>query len=257
MKRIVCKREDINRGALILVNRDYPLKDTSFPIIPLDFDLPGETGHLGQEDIYMERCAANLLCACIKSIGGEREIIPVSGWRSRQEQQNIWDSTMETDGEEFTRKYVALPDCSEHQTGLAIDLGRASRKIDFIRPSFPYDGICGQFRRQAAKYGFIERYGCGKEALTGIAHEPWHFRYVGAPHAKLMTENGLCLEEYVPFLQTGPKTCQLEEGRIAQVFHVPCPEEKADIELPDGCGRFQISGDNIGGFIVTVWGAPA
>ena len=48
------------------------------------------------------------------------------------------------------------------------DLGRAASHIDFIRPAFPYDGVCGAFRRAAARHGFIERYQAGKEALTGI-----------------------------------------------------------------------------------------
>lgn len=243
MKRMLCKREEIETGPLILVNRSHPLKNDSFSLAPL-------TG-----EIYMERRAANLLRACIRSVGGERDIVPVSGWRSRREQQEIWDETLKTDGEEFTRKYVALPDCSEHQTGLAIDLGRSDRPLDFIRPAFPYDGVYGRFRRAALKYGFIERYQQGKEGVTGIASEPWHFRYIGAPHAWLLEENGLCLEEYVPFLQSGVKSRLMESGRIAQVFYVPCPGEAAKIELPDHCGQVQVSGDNIGGFIVTVWGS--
>lgn len=248
MKRIVCKKADIGRGPLILVNSANPLRNAGVSLIPLEL-----TSHGGGESIYLERRAANLLTACIQAVGGQRDIVPVSGWRSRREQQQIWDDTLRSDGEEFTRKYVAPPDCSEHQTGLAIDLGRAAGRIDFIRPAFPYDGICGKFRRRAAAYGFIQRYEQGKEALTGIAAEPWHFRYVGAPHARLMQQNNLCLEEYVPFLRTGPKSCALTEGRLVQVFHAPCQGEETEIELPDQCGSVQVSGDNINGFIVTVW----
>ena len=80
--------------------------------------------------------------------------------------------------------------CSEHQTGLAIDLGLASEEIDVIRPNFPYSGVCAAFRKQAADYGFILRYPAGKEAVTGIAYEPWHFRYVGVPHARFMLNRG-------------------------------------------------------------------
>ena len=147
---------------------------------------------------------------------------------------------------------MARPGCSEHQTGLAIDLGQAAPHIDFLRPAFPYDGVCGAFRRQAARYGFIERYEKGKEEITGIAHEPWHFRYVGAPHAQLMRQHGLCLEEYPAFLARRARTCTLENGRIAQVFYVPCQGETTHVEVPDGC--CQVSGDNNAGFIITVWG---
>ncbi len=247
MKKIQCKREDIGRGPLILVNRDHPLRESSVQLVPLDSLSPEG------EKVCLERCAANLLQACVRSVGGEREIVLVSGWRSHREQQDIWDATLKTDGEAFTRKYVALPGCSEHQTGLAIDLGRAARQIDFIRPAFPYDGVCGRFRQRAAQYGFVERYEQGKEGVTGIAHEPWHFRYVGTPHAKLLQDNSLSLEEYVPFLRTGPKNCLLE-GRIAQVFYAPCAGEWTEVELPSRCGRVQVSGDNMDGFIITVWG---
>ena len=68
--------------------------------------------------------------------------------------------------------------------------------MDFICPEFPYDGICGHFRALAPDYGFILRYTKEKEAITGISEEPWHFRYVGVPHARIITDRGLCLEEY-------------------------------------------------------------
>ena len=138
-----------------------------------------------------------MLADCIRAGGGEGQIVPVSGWRSREEQQRIWDDTLAKEGEAFTRQYVACPGCSEHQTGLAIDLGLAAPHIDFIRPDFPDTGVCRAFREQAGKYGFILRYPAGKEHITGIAHEPWHFRYVGTPHSAIMTRLGLTLEEYL------------------------------------------------------------
>ena len=175
----------------------------------------------------------------------------MSGWRSFREQQSIWDDTLAKEGEAFTRQYVAFPGCSEHQTGLAMDLAKAAPSIDFIRPDFPDEGPCGTFRRLAARYGFIQRYRREKEAVTRIAGEPWHFRYVGVPHALLMEENRLCLEEYVPFLQCGVKVCRLSNGRTARVSWLPCPGEEIQTEIPEGC--WQVSGDNQGGFILTLW----
>ena len=243
MRRIVCLKSQVFEGPLVLVNRIHPLRSSAAGQLgPVDENYP---------QILVERQAARLLAACIQAAGARREIVPVSGWRSQAEQQQIWDSTLSEQGEVFTRQYVALPGCSEHQTGLAIDLGKAAPSIDFIRPDFPYDGVCGVFRRLAAQYGFIERYGPDKEAITGIAHEPWHFRYVGAPHAQLMVEHGLCLEEYAAFLRQG-RQC-LPDGR--QVFYVPCTGAETELELPDGC--CQISGDNVEGFIVTAWRKPA
>jgi len=237
------RRAQIFTGPLRLVNREHPLKNT-FPagLVPVDSRWPG---------ILLERRAARLLAACVRAAGGTGGIVPVSGWRSQAEQRRIWDAAMAENGGDFTRKYVAVPGCSEHQTGLAIDLGKSSGPVDFIRPVFPCDGVCGRFRRLAPGYGFIERYQRGKEAITGIAPEPWHFRYVGAPHAQLMVEHGLCLEEYRDLLRQGPQSCLLPSGKTVRVFYVPSAGEVTGLELPDG--RCQVSGDNVDGFIVTIW----
>ena len=47
------------------------------------------------------------------------------------------------------------------------------------------------------EYGFIVRYPDGKEAVTEIMYEPWHFRYVGNEAAEYIMENGLTLEEFL------------------------------------------------------------
>ncbi len=120
-----------------------------------------------------------------------REIVPVSGWRSQAEQQAIWDDTLAETGRGIhpavcgPPRVQRAPDAAWPSTW-----ARQPRDIDFIRPEFPEDGVCGAFRRLAARYGFIQRYRPGK----GVPHrhrlEPWHFRYVGAPHALLMEREG-------------------------------------------------------------------
>lgn len=74
-------------------------------------------------NVLMERRAAALLNKLMENINGWSCIAPVSGWRSEQEQRDIWNNSMRESGGVFTRQYVAVPGCSEHQTGLAIDLG--------------------------------------------------------------------------------------------------------------------------------------
>lgn len=176
-------------NCLVLVNSAHPwVPDPGLEPVPV---LPGCS-------VLLAREAARALNDLMAVLDGWRSILPISGWRSWEEQRRIWDASMAEHGEEFTRRYVALPGHSEHQTGLAIDLGLRGPKLDFIRPAFPYDGIAQRFRLLAPDYGFVERYPAGKEAVTGIAHEPWHFRYVGAPHARRMTDGGLVLEEYLP-----------------------------------------------------------
>lgn len=240
-------RGGIHDGLLILVNAEHPIQHMERPVLA-----PAVPG----SDILLDTRAAAMLSGLISRIGAAGEIVPVSGWRSEAEQREIWDGSMRESGEEFTRKYVALPGCSEHQTGLAIDLALRADNIDFIRPEFPYDGVCGQFRALAADYGFIERYEAGKERVTGIAAEPWHFRYVGRPHARIMCEMGLCLEEYVEYLRAYPYPERLLEVR-GEVYEaeVGFAGARDTLGLPDA--PYQVSGNNVDGYIYTLWRKPA
>ncbi len=240
-------RGGIHNGLLILVNAEHSIQHMERPVLA-----PAVPG----SDILLDTRAAAMLSGLISRIGAAGEIVPVSGWRSEAEQREIWDGSMRESGEEFTRKYVALPGCSEHQTGLAIDLALRADNIDFIRPEFPYDGVCGRFRALAADYGFVERYQGGKEGVTGIAAEPWHFRYVGRPHARIMCEMGLCLEEYVEYLRAYPYPERLLEVR-GEVYEaeVGFAGARDTLGLPDA--PYQVSGNNVDGYIYTLWRKPA
>ena len=168
------ERSAVHRGDLILVNAQLP------------FAGPEEQDRVRLDaNVMLARRAAEPLRRLVRALGGWSVLVPVSGWRSQREQQEIYESSLRQNGRAFTEPFVALPGHSEHQTGLAIDLGHAGPDLDFICPDFPYCGICQKFRRRAADYGFVERYRAGKESVTGIAHEPWHFRYVGRPMRRL------------------------------------------------------------------------
>lgn len=245
---ITLERSAVYRGALILVNAEHPLREKDERgLAAVDIRYP---------DILIRRCAANVLQLILRKISAGNAIVPVSGYRSSQEQAAIFRHSIEENGETFTRKYVALPDHSEHQTGLAIDLGLNKENIDFICPDFPYEGICEGFRRAAPMYGFIQRYTRTKEKITGISHEPWHFRYVGYPHSMIMAENGFSLEEYILFLKGCQKDRRLvwrqDNGAVTEVYYVPAAGDLTEVVLPPDA-VYQISGNNEDGLIVTVW----
>ena len=193
MKTVTLRKEQIYQGDLLLVNARHPYRDNS-----RKFYVSLNSRY---EETLLSREAANALQLIFQKISSGNAIVPVSGYRTLEEQVNIYNTSLKDNGEEFTRKYVALPNHSEHQTGLAIDLGLNKPDIDFIRPDFPYGGICEEFRQAAPDYGFIERYAKDKESITGISHEPWHFRYVGYPHSKIITEQVFSLEEYAEFIK--------------------------------------------------------
>ena len=270
MKPLVLHREDCCRGPLILVNRKYALHRAAQPEAagclcmwarsPEEAETkPAEEMELAVIDrsfpqIRLESAAATALCRGLESLSALGRIVPVSGYRSRREQEQIYRESLEENGPEFTGRYVALPDRSEHQTGYAIDLGEGGKELDFIRPSFPEEGICGRFRQEAARFGFILRYPAEKEELTGIAHEPWHFRYVGYPHSMIMEEQGLVLEEYTDFLRKQPKGVYWERhnNRI-EVRYIEAVEETMRVELPKDSELYSVSGDNQNGLILTIW----
>lgn len=195
-----------------------------------------------------------------------QRIVGVSGYRTMEEQQKIWDDCQAQNGLEYTRTFVAIPGHSEHQTGLAMDVALDQPEIDFICPQFPDEGICAIFRRLAASYGFIERYPAGKEAVTHIGAEPWHFRYVGTPHAVLMQRMNMVLEEYVVWLRQfvwgSNPYCIQEDAQSIRIGYLPFREKDGEAGgqeqhlltdiLPAGDGTvYEISGDNMDGFIIT------
>lgn len=265
MKQIYLSRENIYKGNLILVNARYPFRDVAAPdMIPADARFP---------EILLKQEAAKALQSALKKIAADDAIVPVSGYRSLEEQSEIFNNSLKENGEEFTRKYVALPNHSEHQTGLAIDLGLNQPEIDFIRPDFPYEGICNAFRKAAPDFGFVERYQKDKEKITGISQEPWHFRYVGYPHSKIMDAHRFSLEEYTDFLKSFRVHNKYEfkeernhDGNIRHqnqantdviaIYYIPYSDvlEKKDMTslLPEHPG-FRISGNNVDGFIITVF----
>jgi D-alanyl-D-alanine dipeptidase/carboxypeptidase len=246
---LTLSKQYIYTGNLILVNSQLPLNHSiEKDLVPVAVNTPA---------ILMERSAATMLSHIFLDMNSVNEIIPVSGYRSENEQKQIYNGSLRDNGKAFTEKYVAFPNHSEHQTGLAIDLALKKENIDFIRPDFPYYGICDSFRRAAPEYGFVERYQKGKEQITGIAHEPWHFRYVGYPHSEIMSESMLSLEEYIEDIKRYPFEGEhlklSRKGQHIEIFYVSLISTKElEISVPEQA-VYQISGNNKDGVIITLW----
>lgn len=251
MKHITLNKDALHRGTLILVNERHGVACDALEEL---VTVGGKEPSSGK--VQLERQTAALLEELMHEIGGWNSIVPVSGWRSMAQQQAIWDSCLKENGPEYTRTYVAVPGHSEHQTGLAIDLGLRQEHIDFICPEFPDTGICGQFKQRAADYGFILRYPAGKEPVTGIGCEPWHFRYVGIPHAQIMVENHQTLEEYTEYIKQFDSPlhpyCIRIKGRAIYVSYIPAAPEQTTIEVNEAA-PYMVSGNNVDGIVLTQW----
>ncbi len=121
------------------------------------------------------------------------------GYRSREEQADILDEKIESyllegyskaEAKEMALEWVALPGTSEHELGIAVD-------INADTTTSSSEKVYLWLEKNSYKYGFIRRYPPNKTQITGVNHEPWHYRYVGKEAAKTIYDNGWCLEEYI------------------------------------------------------------
>lgn len=243
---VILQAEEVYEGSLILVNRNHPLR----------FWQNGKRLYApfsSRQDIRLEKEAGRKLKKLLSGLRDSEQITGVSGYRSLEEQTRIFETSLSENGREFTEAYVAVPNHSEHQTGLAIDLAEKAPEIDFICPEFPYTGVCQQFREQASAYGFIQRYPTGKEPVTGIGAEPWHFRYIGVPHARIMEEHHLVLEEYIEWIKQFSREQPLHTAE-REIYYVKTEDAQKGLEI-SGSRTCSVSGNNVDGFIVTLAGA--
>jgi len=151
----------------------------------------------------IEKSAYHHFCQLVEHFLKQNISIRVSsGYRSIEEQEQLFLESVKNEGIEYTTKFVSKPYYSEHHTGLAIDidiwrdgekelLQDESIKEEILKKkAFEYAKIHQVLRR----YGFILRYPRGKEEITGYSYEPWHIRYVGPLAKKMLKEE--TLEEY-------------------------------------------------------------
>jgi D-alanyl-D-alanine carboxypeptidase len=124
------------------------------------------------------------------------DIRVVSGYRSYADQQYTYDYWVGQLGQAAADQVSAKPGYSEHQLGTTADLGSA----DFgwgLTDTFGATPDGQWLAAHAAEYGFVLSYPQGKEAITGYAFEPWHFRYLGTQSAAEYEASGLTLNQYL------------------------------------------------------------
>lgn len=133
----------------------------------------------------------------LQNDGIQTELISV--YRTIAQQEKTFSNYVNKFGMEYARKYAALPGHSEHHTGFAIDVGIVIDGVltRTIEQMLPVDDLYKIIQAKLPAYGFILRYPAGKESVTRIGYEPWHFRYIDSPEiAKEIADKGICFEEY-------------------------------------------------------------
>ena len=122
-----------------------------------------------------------------------------SGYRSYAEQTYLFNRKVSEYGEAVAQTIVARPGTSEHQTGLCCDI--TDRYYEMKDRSLENTELYQWMSAHCQEYGFIVRFPDGKEDVTGIIYEPWHFRYVGKEAAAYIMEHDLTLEEFLELYQ--------------------------------------------------------
>ncbi|MEE1620491.1 D-alanyl-D-alanine carboxypeptidase family protein [Zafaria sp. J156] len=175
------------RRVAMLVNKDHPLAPARFA--PSLAALPGGFRAHPDAAAAFKRMAADARRAGV-------DIRITSAYRSYATQASLFASYSKRYGAAYAARISARPGTSEHQTGLAIDVGNAS-KACALQACFAKTPVGRWVSAYGHKYGFIIRYPSGQEATTGYSYEPWHLRYVGPRVAQDMAARKVpTLEHY-------------------------------------------------------------
>jgi len=246
---ITMRETDIHRGSLLLVNHDHEY------IIPWELELvniveskssPYRVHHsnLRVHSSIIEPLD-EMMDAYINATGS-RLVTITSAFRNRETQQSILNNYINRMGRREALRWAALPGHSEHHTGLAFDFGITSGNT---WRTFTGTGNTAWFSRNAHNFGFILRYRQNKTEITQTNYEPWHFRYVSFPHSSIMFQNDWCFEEYIDVINehTFDDPFVFEHGET--VYHIFFTDD-LEVKIPIN-SEFEISGNNINGFIVT------
>lgn len=170
----------------VVVNKKHPLS-------PLDY-APADLVGVGGGQYARQTAAAALTSLFNGASAAGNPMHALSGYRSYATQTAVYNNYVRTDGQAVADTYSARPGHSEHQTGLAIDVGNGTCNLQIC---FGNTAAGKWLAANAHKYGFVIRYPNGKTAITGYQYEPWHLRYVGTDVATDMKAKGVVtLEEY-------------------------------------------------------------
>ncbi len=208
--------------SLMLINSEYPIPENFSPDL---IEYNGARMYPLMRDPYIA------LRDDVQAKTGIR-IYVSSDYRTSEEQAEI--NASKEDG-------IAAPvGCSEHEVGLALDVYAPH----FVGMRFLRSRAGREVNRTCADYGYIIRYPDGARSITGISYEPWHLRYVGQPHARIITDSKLTLEEYIDHL-TPNVWYESGEYLIARLS----PDA---LILPTDFAHCDLSPDNTGYYIVTI-----
>lgn len=257
---------DVHKGDLILINETYKyvFPDTAPIFVPVTTNREAHGTSPSGNPIYSFYTQSGIeKCAKLESETQKALLQWADGFYNATSNSDlfIFDEDGYRTKTEQEQKHSAKPSnystagASEHHTGKIVDLYVYTGTV---RGNMDDPGFADVFKwvyDNAYKYGFVLRYPETKKDITGVSYEPYHFRQVGYAHAYYMAKNNLCLEEYLELLKEHAVTSPLEftgdDGNKYAVYYQAATEGTTKLTVPAELS-YTVSGDNMGGFIVTV-----
>ncbi|MGX5477601.1 M15 family metallopeptidase [Bacillus thuringiensis] len=233
-------KEQIYKGDLLLVNRDYPVKKDSIrsDIINVNHNSELVRGYvIFDRNLRLSKDVVKKFLNVVDAAGKEsvNHFLISSGYRDFQEQKQLY--------EKMGSDYALPAGYSEHNLGLSLDIGSTQKKMEKA-PEGKW------IEENVWKHGFVLRYPKNKSNITGIQYEPWHIRYVGLPHSAIMQKKNFTLEEYLEFLKKEKEVSTEVEGKKYTVSYYKV-SENTKVNVPAN-KQYEISGNNMDGVIVTI-----
>lgn len=278
MTTVQKNKADVAVGSLLLINAENPYVFPDHtpsslanifdnrPYVTLDSGGKTRAYKVRNGNQMLDRLALEALNGMLEAFYNEYKVTDMLvtwAYRSYSEQQDLYNLYVadypgysDAQIKQLLMSQVDTPGYSEHHLGTGVDLKLYSDSgVTYTLDDEP--GYFAWLKENCWKYGFVLRYPADKETVTGVSYDPYHFRYVDIPHAFYMTENGLCLEEYLSELAdtTSPSgkhlSIAVDGGATYEVYYVKATGETVDIPVPADY-PYAVSGDNQNGFIVTV-----
>ncbi len=178
---------------LVLINKQHSIPD----------DYTFELGYINSSMRCDERIIDDLRAMLQTAKEEEVNLVVCSPYRDDARQEYLFNRKITlymkqgmsfVEAHQLASQAVTVPGASEHQIGLAFDI--VSNTYSSLNEGFGETEAGIWLAKNSCRFGFILRYPEGKEYITGIEYEPWHFRYVGVEAATVITQKGITLEEF-------------------------------------------------------------
>lgn len=186
---------------LTLVNANLPYEAEPAPQLAVADDATGQQLEAEAAAAYREMAAAALADGVsLRLVSGYQDAAARQAALDRCRQFYLDKGRTEAEAEALAATLVPVADCNESGTGYAAEI--LSLEYENADAGFAEDRAFSWLSAYGAEFGFILRWPQDRQAATGMAYQPWHWRYVGRENALAIRASGLSLEEFLALEQT-------------------------------------------------------